>query len=141
MDKQTLESIAEMICGEPGPVYRTGTGLTRFFQRVGFSNFIHDGSTRKWWTLSVLESLTERNLQAVILRLANPREYKGEKDTVQSAVFQLNNMLSIEGIKIEIEGISSKLIIIDPYLAESERELKPLEPPKFNDLPVNIPFS
>jgi len=69
MDSQTLESIVEMICGDGQeyPVYRSGSELTRFFRRVGFSNFIHDGSTRKWWTPSVLEQLTDNNLKAVIL--------------------------------------------------------------------------
>ena len=62
MDGQTLESLADMICGdgEEYPVYRTGSELTRFFRRVGFSNLVHDGSTRKWWTLSVLEQLSDR---------------------------------------------------------------------------------
>jgi hypothetical protein len=88
MDSQTIESLAEMICGDGQdyPVYRTGSELTKFFRRVGFSNFVHDGSTRKWWTLSVLEQLTDNNLKAVILRLADPREYKGNQEHVMQAL-------------------------------------------------------
>lgn len=38
MDGQTRNSLAEMICGDGQVylVYRTGSELTRFFQRVGF---------------------------------------------------------------------------------------------------------
>ncbi len=81
MDGQTLELLAEMICGddqEKFPVYRSSSKLTSFFQRVGFSNLSHDGSTRKWWTLDALNTLSENNLKAVILRLANPKEYKAD---------------------------------------------------------------
>ena len=65
MDSQTIDSLADMICGDGGdyPLYRTGSGLTRFFHRVGFSNLTHDGSTRKWWTLDVLVGLTEKKLR------------------------------------------------------------------------------
>ncbi len=47
MDGQTLELLAEMICGddqEKFPVYRSGSELTRFFQRVGFVNFSKRGT-------------------------------------------------------------------------------------------------
>ena len=99
MDARTLEAIAELICGDGSdyPVYRTGSELTRFFQRVGFSNFRHDGSTRKWWTLNVLEQLTENNLKAVVLRLADPREYRGNQKQVDQAIKKLNEILMIEG--------------------------------------------
>jgi len=81
MDSQTLERIADYICGDGDnyPARRSGSELTRFFQRVGFSNFAHDGATRKWWTLSVLQQLTPNNLNAVIYRLANPKEYGGNQ--------------------------------------------------------------
>lgn len=138
MDSQTKEFLAEMICGDGGPVYRTGSELTRFFHRVGFSNFNHDGSTRKWWTLSVLEQLTENNLKAVICRLADPKEYKGDSDLINQAIEMLNSILMIEGIKIEIDGISPILKTITPQFIEkkNEDELKPLPPPEFLALKV-----
>jgi len=138
MDSQTLESLAEMICGDEGPIYRTGSELTRFFQRVGFSNFSHDGSTRKWWTLSVLEQLTENNLKAVICRLADPREYRGNSDLIRQAIKILNDILMIEGIEVEINGIEPILKNITPQFAdvEQEEELKPLPPPEFLALKI-----
>ena len=94
MDGQTLDSIADMICGDSQdyPVYRTGSELTCFFQRVGFSNFQHDGSTRKWWTLDVLKQLTGNNLKAVVLRLADPREYRGNQKQVNQSINKPNEI-------------------------------------------------
>jgi len=138
MDSQTLETLAEMVCGDSkgSPVYRSGSELTRFFQRVGFSNFIHDGSTRKWWTLNVLEQLTTNNLNAVILTLANPREYRGIQELVNQAIAKLNEILMIEGMKVELDGITPRLKQIAPQFAEAEAamELKPLPPPDFINL-------
>jgi hypothetical protein len=138
MDSQTLESIAEMICGEGGPVYRTGTDLTRFFQRVGFSNFIHDGSTRKWWALNVLQQLTENNLKAVICRLADPREYRGNSDLIKQAIERLNNILMVEGIGVDIDGVTPVLKNIIPKFVDlkQEEELKPFPPPEFLALKI-----
>ena len=138
MDSQTLDSLADMICGDGQdfPEYRTGSELTRFFQRVGFSNFRHEGSTRKWWTLEVLNQLTDNNLKAVILRLADPREYRGEQAKVTKAIKKLNEILMVEGLKVELEGVKPKLKEVTPQFVQSETdpELKPLPPPDFLNL-------
>lgn len=138
MDEQTLSLIADFICGdsEEYPLYRTGSELTRFFSRAGFSNFVHNGSTRKWWTLSVLAQLTEDNLKAVILRLANPKEYGGNKKHAEQAIKKLNEILMIEGLKVELEGVTPKLKQITPQFSEIEKEeeLIPIPPPDFINL-------
>lgn len=120
MDGQTLDYFADMICGDSDdyPVRRTGSELTRFFERVGFSNYIHDGSTRKWWTLEVLKQLTENNLKAVILRLANPKEYGGDPRQVEQALVKLNQILMIEGLKVELDGVDPVFKKITPQLKE-----------------------
>ena len=141
MDAQTLESIAEMICGdaEDCPVYRSGSELTRFFQRVGFANFAHDGSTRKWWTLEVLQQLTQRNLKAVILRLANPREYKGNQDQIRQGIKKLNEILMIEGLKVDLDGVTPRLKEVTPQFLEEIREASAasLPPPDFLSLQLD----
>jgi hypothetical protein len=138
MDALTLEALAEMICGDGPdyPVYRTGSDLTRFFQRVGFSNIHHDGSTRKWWTLDVLNVLTDNNLKAVVLRLADPREYRGNQQQVNQAIKKLNEILVIEGLRVELEGVSPRLKEVTPQFAAKvdEVDLKPLPPPDFLNL-------
>ena len=140
MDSQTLDSLADMICGdrEDFPEYRSGSELTRFFQRVGFSNFMHDGSTRKWWTLDVLKQLTDNNLKAVVLRLADPREYRGNQEKVGQAIMKLNEILMIEGLKVELDGVRPQLKEITPQFIElvEEPELKPLPPPDFLNLDI-----
>lgn len=136
MDGQTLETLEDMICGDDNreyPVYRTGSELTRFFHRVGFSNFNHDGSTRKWWTLDVLNQLTDNNLKAVVLRLAEPREYSGNQQLVSKAITKLNEILMVEGLKVELKGVEPQLKEITPQFIESQEQpdLKPLPPPNF----------
>lgn len=135
MDGQTLDSLADMICGDGQdyPVYRRGSELTRFFQRVGFSNFRHDGSTRKWWTLDVLKQLSDNNLKAVVLRLADPREYRGNQEQVGQAVSKLNEILMPEGLKVELDGVRPRLKEVTPQFVEQTKEpdLKPLSPPAF----------
>jgi hypothetical protein len=138
MDDQTLDSIAQMICGDGPdyPVYRTGSDLTRFFRRVGLSNFTHDGSTRKWWTLDVLRGLAANNLRAVILRLADPREYGGDSQKVAQAITKLNEILMIEGLQVELNGVTPALKRVTPQIVERAEpaELKPLPPPDFLNL-------
>jgi hypothetical protein len=140
MDGQTLESLAEMICGDSDdyPLYRTGSELTRFFQRVGFSNFTHDGSTRKWWTLNVLQRLTENNMRAVILRLADPREYRGNGDQVSRAIKKLNEILMIEGLSVDLDGVNPQIKEITPQFSPDveKTELRPLPPPDFLKLSI-----
>jgi len=142
MDARTLEALAEMICGDGPdyPVYRSGSELTRFFLHVGFSNVRHDGSTRKWWTLDVLNELTGNNLKAVVLRLADPREYRGNQQQVNQAIKKLNEILMIEGLRVELEGVSPRLKVVTPQFAEQvdEVDLKPLPPPDFLNLKLEL---
>lgn len=142
MDTKTLESLAEFICGDGvnAPQYRTGAELTRFFRRVGFSNVEHDGSARKTWTLGALQNLTDRNLRAVILRLANPVEYKGDQAIVRKAIDGLNRILMPEGLKVELEGATPTIKEISPQLLQEAvvEDLKPLPPPDFLNLELEV---
>ena len=142
MDPSTLEKIAEFICGdnsEKDPTYRTGSELTRFFQRAGV-DIAHDGTTRKWWTLNTLQNLKGPELQNVILRLASPMEYGSETNKIKLALKTLNEILRIEGLQVSIEGVTPKLNKITPDFnfekieQQEERELKPLQPPDFSSL-------
>jgi len=134
MDGMTLEQLAELICGDGDrfPQYRTGGQLTRFFQNVGFSNYRHDGTTRKWWVLNVLQQLTDRNLSAVILRLADPKEYAGNREQVAQAITRLNELLNLEGKQVILDGVAPKITSITPvFHPKTERELTQLDPPEF----------
>ena len=105
-DQATLESLADFICGDDDtrfPAYRSSSYLTLFFESVGI-NAVHDGSTRKWWTLDVLNQLNVSDLEKVILRLVDIREYKGNRESLELAVKSMNDILSMEDMKVAFQG-------------------------------------
>ena len=113
MDSQTLEALAELICGddtETTPVYRTSSELTRFFRNAGANRFQHDGSSRKWWTLGALQACTPQELTNVILRLASRKEYRGDPALTRKALSALNQIVAIEGYKVVlVKGAQARL--------------------------------
>lgn len=137
LDDQTLDALAEIICGDAGPLYRKGWELPVFFKRAGLPCPKHDGSTRKWW---VLDRLREYNkiparIEAVVLRLADPREYKGDQAAVQAALQGLNGVLSVEGLEVQLAGVQPRLVAKTPTMAAAPRKpFVPMEPPNFADL-------
>jgi len=136
MDDFTLESLADIICGDDTnrhPVYRTGSELTRFFYRAGLPQFRHDGSTRKWWTLDALRRCSETQLESVIERLASPKEYGGDGKKVAMALKALNQALATEGLKVALNGVVPRIERTKPTftLTTEEQELKALPPPDF----------
>lgn len=143
MDKKTKEHLAEFVCGDnpnKHPVYRSSQYLTKFFQEIGI-NAIHDGSTRKWWALGVIEQLNGTDLQNVILRLISPKLYGGDRDQVKLALSTMNEILAVEGLRGSIEGVQPKLSRFTPNFnfnetetTLKEKELKPLPPPNWNAL-------
>jgi len=104
-DPLVLEIVAEFICGDDDsrfPIYRSSQYLTRFFQNIGI-NVSHDGSTRKWWVLSVLQNLNKNSLaelEKVVLRLVDLKEYRGDADKLKQAVHSMNDILLMEGLSI-----------------------------------------
>jgi hypothetical protein len=139
MDATTKEKIAKMICGdgERYPEYRTSTYLTKFFRDIGIEK-VHDGSTRKWWVLKVVEELNGTDLQKVILRLASPQLYGGEREKIQLALKTLNEILAVENLKVTLDGNKPILSKEEPNYdfteSKEEKELRPLPPPNFDAL-------
>ena len=122
LDAATLDLIADIICGddrEKQPVYRSSQFLTKFFQDAGI-NAAHDGSTRKWWVLSILEQLQPSDLEKVILRLADLREYKADVDLLKMAVTQLNRALILDGFKVGYTNNKPVLRFSDPMKVDDE---------------------
>jgi len=143
MDDSTLERLADLICGNDpatAPTYRSGSELTRFFQRAGITRFQHDGSTRKWWTSDALRQCSDNEVKQVILRLASPKEYAGVASAVQKALNALNEVLSVEGHRVELHGVEPLLIAGPPEMVSrrTEPDLKPLPPPDFLALGLEL---
>lgn len=137
LDEQTLDALADMICGDDGPVYRKGWELPLFFRRAGLPCPEHDGQTRKWWTLNRLREFNQipQRMEGVILRLADPREYKGDAGIAETALTALNRILAVEGLAIELSGINPRLVERKPGVVhDAKRTFIPLEPPDFADL-------
>ncbi len=111
LDEAVLDSLADFICGDKAdkyPVYRSSSYLTRFFQNLGI-NAAHDGSTRKWWVLSILNAIQSNDLEKVILRLVDLREYKGDKSLLKMAVQSMNDILAMDNFSIGFNGVQPKL--------------------------------
>ncbi len=106
LDPATLNAIAEIICGdniEKYPSYRSSFFLTKLFKDSGI-NAIHDGTTRKRWVVAILEQLSPSDLEKVILRLTNLKEYSGDMDKLKKAVIEMNSALSMDNYRVSFEG-------------------------------------
>lgn len=111
LDPATLDALADFICGDDVkrfPVYRSSTYLTRFFQGVGV-NATHDGTTRKWWVLGVLQQLEPSAVETVILRLVDLREYRGDKELLGLALRSMNRILAMESLSVGFAGVKPEL--------------------------------
>lgn len=111
LDVGTLETIAEIICGSatdgvpnyssPSP-YRTMSEIQAFFARAGVRP-TGISSTRKSYVVESLRTINgERDLKKVLMRLASPREYKGNRALAQDVTHYMNRALRPDGLEIVI---------------------------------------
>lgn len=112
----TLEQLADLIAGEKGVLSRDGFGIVQFFQNAGLECSFYDGSDRKYFALKALRRYQEdpAALEKVILRLANPKEYRSQVKMLVVAANRLNHILLSEGLRIGFEGINPKLVELAP---------------------------
>lgn len=118
LDDNTLESLADLICGDGGPYYRQGWKLPLFFRAAGLDCPDHDGSTRKYWSINQLEEYNENPemMAAVIKRIADPKAYTDSPEVIPDVLDKLNNILAMEGLAVGIEGITPVIKSIDPHV-------------------------
>jgi hypothetical protein len=121
---RSLEALADMVCGdkEAGTgrhswgehfPYRSSSYLTRFFRACDLQ-YSHDGSTRKWWVLGVLEeinkppvsgaALPSDALLRVIGELLDPLEFHQDKLDRVAAMEDLNTVLGRDGLQVYLDG-------------------------------------
>lgn len=136
LDPQTLESLAEMICVEgpgfktPGP-YRSMGEICRFFQNAEIAPQGMSG-TRKWFTKESLDAVNGTDsLERVILRLASPHEYRNDTEILSTVMDKLNQVLMIEGLGVEIEGVTPKIVQKRSSLAPKKPGGHVDQPPDF----------
>jgi hypothetical protein len=113
---ETLEHLAELIAGEKGVMSRDGFAIVQFFQNAGLECSFYDGSDRKYFTLKALRRYQDdpAAMEKVILRLANPKEYKSQVKMLVVAANRLNHILLSEGLRIGFDGINPKLVELAP---------------------------
>lgn len=130
LDEATLDSLADFVCGDDSekyPIYRSSLYLTRFFQGLGI-NATHDGSTRKWWVLGVLKEIQPSDLEKVILRLVDLREYRGDRAALKLAVQSMNEILAMDNFAIGFNGTQPRLERAEPISFDQDEFTKPAAP-------------
>lgn len=120
LDANTLAEMARIICGDDHLYYRQGWQIARFFRRAGWDKVPdYDGEYRRKWTQA---RLTERcedasEMEKVLLRLADPREYLDEPERLPEVIAAVNAFLIHEGFRLENPGGRPRLVACDPALA------------------------
>ncbi|KFU75302.1 protein of unknown function [Amycolatopsis lurida] len=103
LDDNILDRLAFLICGDDSSRhYRTAKEITRFFNAAGWRRVNGlDGGRYS----AVLDTLRGRRrdsdaLKAVLLRLADPREYLDDDETRAAVTQELNELLAVEGYQV-----------------------------------------
>ena len=107
---KTINEVADMICGNESNyfIYRSGSSLTEFFEECGL-DFVHDGSTRKWWVADVLSkilsepesnpSLLPDKFILVIRELMDIHDAEDSDPERKNALVELNSSLARDGFQ------------------------------------------
>ncbi len=67
-----------------------------------------------------------RGIEGVLLRLASPKEYRGDADVTRKVIDYLNQVLLVEGLEITLVGINARI----------QDRTAAVAPPKPKDRPV-----
>lgn len=89
--------------------YRSSSYLTEFFENCDLEEYVHVGSTRKWWVANVLEQILQQQsldptlpssgFQTVVQVLMDKADNLNEEADRSGALTQLNNSLAREGLE------------------------------------------
>ena len=109
LNEHALSRIAVMICGDGDErfgknfPYRSSSKLTSFFSDCDL-HYVHDGSTRKYWVISVVRELNQGissspdlptdDLVRVITGLLDPDYFDDSNCDHQAALADLNSVLT-----------------------------------------------
>lgn len=122
LSPRTISRLAEMICGASGGgygyewssfPYRSSSHLTQFFRDCGL-DYVHDGSTRKYWVEQVLDELNQGvasipqlpsgQIIRVIQELMDPLEFDGSELNREKALLDLNKVLARDGMEAYLDA-------------------------------------
>ncbi|GAA2750362.1 MULTISPECIES: hypothetical protein [Kitasatospora] len=120
LDENTLEELARVVAGDDDLYYRRGFEIAAFLKRAGWQEVPeYDGQYRREWATELLMERRDVSgeIEKVLLRLADPREYLDEPALLAEVVAAVNSFLIHEGYRLENPGGSARLVPCDPALA------------------------
>ncbi|MFE4398188.1 MULTISPECIES: hypothetical protein [Streptomycetaceae] len=120
LDENTLEELARVVAGDDDLLYRRGFEIAAFLKRAGWREVPeYDGQYRREWAAELLMARRDQpgEIEKVLLRLADPREYLEEPGLLTEVVTAVNTFLIHEGYRLENPGGSPRLVSCDPALA------------------------
>lgn len=99
-----LEQIAKII----GECYN-GSGITSFFGKCGFHQYVHNGETKWRFVNSVLIQLQDDsygtyNIVKILSQLCNPQEYFNNGESFRKTIVAVNEVISFYGLEFSGEG-------------------------------------
>src|SRR5208283_4082966 len=107
---EILEHVAGIIADT-----RSGSEISRFFSSAGYPEFVHDGTTKKWFVLACLKALNTRSdgpyhVIKIIEKLADPKQYINTMERHQQIKDGLNRSLIFHELQVNKENrvIASK---------------------------------
>ena len=122
LDDKVLDRLAGLICGDDDLHYRTGYELTKFFEAAGWRRVGEVDGGRFTWVLTTLRARRRDSdaLRAVLVRLADPREYLDDDGARIRVVRELNELLAIEGYQVVYRGSRPALVARAATLSRPE---------------------
>jgi len=105
-DDSTLDELAALVCGDDaGMKHRRGWELPQFLRRAGWEDVPdHDGSPRHRWVHNILREHQEdgtSDTEAVIIRLADRREYQQQPGEYDAVITALQEVLALESLRVD----------------------------------------
>lgn len=120
LDGNTLKELARVICGDDHLYYRRGFEIAEFLESAGWLDVPeYEGEYRSEWALQQLMDRRETptDLEKVLIRLADAREYLEEPDLLATVINAVNTFLVHEGFRLENPGGRPRIVVCDPALA------------------------
>lgn len=120
LDGNTLKELARVICGDDHLYYRRGFEIAEFLESAGWLDVPeYEGGYRSEWALQQLMDRRETptDLEKVLIRLADAREYLEEPDLLATVINAVNTFLVHEGFRLENPGGRPRIVVCDPALA------------------------
>lgn len=105
-------------------IYRSGTELVRFFNKLGFKDVYESGFPSRWvFTDNKLNELNNSgSIDKVIHQVFNPIEFINNEDRLESLIVEFNKYLEFDNYKlikrknvIEIKKLDNRIEILKGY--------------------------